>query len=137
MELRDFLIRAHICSQYYGGSVKNVAYFMNEIQKLPTEEEFIKLLKLSEKKIGKYMAYFLSDGLTKEVEENKNYGGICTIFDEDYPVLLKEIYNPPLVFFYNGKFFTFKCSYVSDCWGKKAFAICERSIKEIATRYFR
>ena len=37
---------------------------MNEIQKLPTEEEFIKLLKLSEKKIGKYMAYFLSDGLT-------------------------------------------------------------------------
>ena len=39
MELRDFLIRAHICSQYYGGSVKNVAYFMNEIQKLPTEEE--------------------------------------------------------------------------------------------------
>lgn len=104
MELRDFLIRAHICSQYYGGSVKNVAYFMNEIQKLPTEEEFIKLLKLSEKKIGKYMAYFLSDGLTKEVEENKNYGGICTIFDEDYPVLLKEIYNPPLVFFYNGNF---------------------------------
>lgn len=90
MELRDFLIRAHICSQYYGGSVKNVAYFMNEIQKLPTEEEFIKLLKLSEKKIGKYMAYFLSDGLTKEVEENKNYGGICTIFDEDYPVLLKK-----------------------------------------------
>ncbi|WP_225438806.1 DNA-processing protein DprA, partial [Ligilactobacillus salivarius] len=51
-----------------------------------------------------YMAYFLSDGLTKEVEENKNYGGICTIFDEDYPALLKEIYNPPLVFFYNGNF---------------------------------
>ena len=63
MELRDFLIRAHICSQYYGGSVKNVAYFMNEIQKLPTEEEFIKNVQkiypdvTSSKLLRKYIGY--------------------------------------------------------------------------------
>lgn len=34
MELRDFLIRAHICSQYYGGSVKKRCIFYERNTKI-------------------------------------------------------------------------------------------------------
>ncbi|MBR3745964.1 MAG: DNA-processing protein DprA, partial [Selenomonadaceae bacterium] len=36
--------------------------------------------------------------------ERKGFG-LCTIFDEDYPPILKEISVPPVLFYYRGKIF--------------------------------
>ncbi|MBR2519088.1 MAG: DNA-processing protein DprA [Selenomonadaceae bacterium] len=36
--------------------------------------------------------------------QRKNFG-LCTIFDEDYPPLLKQISVPPVLFYYRGKIF--------------------------------
>lgn len=46
------------------------------------------------------------DAPERLAEYCKRHGfGVCTIFDEDYPPILKEISVPPVLFYYRGKIF--------------------------------
>lgn len=104
MELRDFLIRTHICCQKIGGNSRNIADFLMKYQRFPKLGELEELLSLKKVSFDDYIEYFLKDELTDEIERNKKYSKIKTILDDDYPALLKEISDGPAVFFYLGDY---------------------------------
>ncbi|WWY80920.1 DNA-processing protein DprA [Pediococcus pentosaceus] len=102
MEIRDFLIRVKVGTNL---SIKKQYQIYQEIRKSPelSIAEWIgttKLIKESQK--DELTATLQSEQLTHEIQINEQSGGILTILDEMYPKLLREIYCPPTVLFYNG-----------------------------------
>ncbi|MCT1177951.1 DNA-protecting protein DprA [Pediococcus pentosaceus] len=102
MEIRDFLIRVKVGTNL---SIKKQYQIYQEIRKSPelSIAEWIrttKLIKGSQK--DELTATLQSEQLTHEIQINEQSGGILTILDEMYPKLLREIYYPPTVLFYNG-----------------------------------
>lgn len=102
MEIRDFLIRVKVGTNL---GIKKQYQIYQEIRKSPelSIAEWIgttKLIKESQK--DKLTATLQSEQLTYEIQINEQSGGILTILDEMYPKLLREIYCPPTVLFYNG-----------------------------------
>lgn len=102
MEIRDFLIRVKVGTNL---GIKKQYQIYQEIRKSPelSIAEWIgttKLIKESQK--DELTATLQSEQLTHEIQINEQSGGILTILDEMYPKLLREIYCPPTVLFYNG-----------------------------------
>lgn len=102
MEMRDFLIRVKVGTNL---GIKKQYQIYQEIRKSPelSIAEWIgttKLIKESQK--DELTATLQSEQLTHEIQINEQSGGILTILDEMYPKLLREIYCPPTVLFYNG-----------------------------------
>lgn len=102
MEIRDFLIRVKVGTNL---GIKKQYQIYQEIRKSPelSIAEWIgttKLIKESQK--DELTATLQSEQLTYEIQINEQSGGILTILDEMYPKLLREIYCPPTVLFYNG-----------------------------------
>lgn len=102
MEIRDFLIRVKVGTNL---GIKKQYQIYQEIRKSPelSIAEWIgttKLIKESQK--DELTATLQSEQLTHEIQINEQSGGILTILDEMYPKLLREIYYPPTVLFYNG-----------------------------------
>ncbi|WKF70266.1 DNA-processing protein DprA [Pediococcus pentosaceus] len=102
MEIRDFLIRVKVGTNL---GIKKQYQIYQEIRKSPelSIAEWIgttKLIKKSQK--DELTATLQSEQLTHEIQINEQSGGILTILDEMYPKLLREIYCPPTVLFYNG-----------------------------------
>ncbi|KRN49123.1 DNA-processing protein DprA [Pediococcus pentosaceus] len=85
--------------------IKKQYQIYQEIRKSPNLSiaewiETTKLIKESQK--DELTATLQSEQLTHEIQINEQSGGILTILDEMYPKLLREIYCPPTVLFYNG-----------------------------------
>lgn len=102
MEIRDFLIRVKVGTNL---GIKKQYQIYQEIRKSPNLSiaewiETTKLIKESQK--DELTATLQSEQLTHEIQINEQSGGILTILDEMYPKLLREIYCPPTVLFYNG-----------------------------------
>ncbi|MCM6819715.1 DNA-processing protein DprA [Pediococcus pentosaceus] len=102
MEIRDFLIRVKVGTNL---GIKKQYQIYQEIRKSPelSIAEWIgttKLIKESQK--DELTATLQSEQLTHEIQINEQSGGILTILDEMYHKLLREIYYPPTVLFYNG-----------------------------------
>ncbi|MGR6562043.1 DNA-processing protein DprA [Pediococcus pentosaceus] len=102
MEIRDFLIRVKVGTNL---GIKKQYQIYQEIRKSPelSIAEWIgttKLIKESQK--DELTATLQSEQLTHEIQINEQSGEILTILDEMYPKLLREIYCPPTVLFYNG-----------------------------------
>lgn len=102
MEIRDFLIRVKVGTNL---GIKKQYQIYQEIRKSPelSIAEWIgttKLIKESQK--DELTATLQSEQLIYEIQINEQSGGILTILDEMYPKLLREIYCPPTVLFYNG-----------------------------------
>lgn len=102
MEIRDFLIRVKVGTNL---SIKKQYQIYQEIRKSPelSIAEWIRTTKLiKESQKDELTATLQSEQLTHEIQINEQSGGILTILDEMYPKLLREIYCPPTVLFYNG-----------------------------------
>ncbi|MEM1455452.1 DNA-processing protein DprA [Pediococcus pentosaceus] len=102
MEIRDFLIRVKVGTNL---GIKKQYQIYQEIRKSPNLSiaewiETTKLIKESQK--DELTATLQSEQLTHEIQINEQSGGILTILDEMYPKLLREIYCPLTVLFYNG-----------------------------------
>lgn len=102
MEIRDFLIRVKVGTNL---GIKKQYQIYQEIRKSPNLSiaewiETTKLIKESQK--DELTTTLQSEQLTHEIQINEQSGGILTILDEMYPKLLREIYCPPTVLFYNG-----------------------------------
>lgn len=102
MEIRDFLIRVKVGTNL---GIKKQYQIYQEIRKSPNLSiaewiETTKLIKESQK--DELTATLQSEQLTHEIQINEQSAGILTILDEMYPKLLREIYCPPTVLFYNG-----------------------------------
>lgn len=102
MEIRDFLIRVKVGTNL---GIKKQYQIYQEIRKSPNLSiaewiETTELIKESQK--DELTATLQSEQLTHEIQINEQSGGILTILDEMYPKLLREIYCPPTVLFYNG-----------------------------------
>lgn len=102
MEIRDFLIRVKVGTNL---GIKKQYQIYQEIRKSPelSIAEWIGITKLiKESQKDELTATLQSEQLTHEIQINEQSGGILTILDEMYPKLLREIYCPPTVLFYNG-----------------------------------
>lgn len=102
MEIRDFLIRVKVGTNL---GIKKQYQIYQEIRKSPNLSiaEWIETTKLNkESQKDELTATLQSEQLTYEIQINEQSGGILTILDEMYPKLLREIYCPPTVLFYNG-----------------------------------
>ncbi|MGB9839438.1 DNA-processing protein DprA [Thermovenabulum sp.] len=85
---------------------KNILSVYNSLKELrkANKEELLKIPNISDKIAEKILFGLKEFNPLKEIEKAEKKGcTIITIDDKDYPQLLKEIYDPPLVIYVKGK----------------------------------
>lgn len=102
MDLRTFLILFHLCPGVGNINELRLAAFLKIYQRIPTESELKQLLKLSPKQITIVLEALKQPWLQAKLQANLLASQTLTILDKDYPLKLKESYQPPAVIFYQG-----------------------------------
>lgn len=102
MKERDFLVRLHLCPGIGLNGEYKLYQFYQKFTRLPTPIELQVLLNYTAKQAQNFYDAFKSEQLTQKVALNITNSQVLTIVDEQYPLQLKEIYQPPLVLFCKG-----------------------------------
>lgn len=94
-----------------------------------SEDEVITSKILSAPLYNKFFRHRRTFSVEKNAEEwSKRKIQLLSIFDEDYPALLKNIYNPPIVLFYKGKLYQ-KQKHLAIV-GSRKFSVYGKSVAE-------
>lgn len=81
------------------------AQFNNQMEQFGLSFEWTERIRIKADKITKFKQYLNSFNEEEKIEELDVLNiGFATILEDEYPLLLKNIYNPPLVIFYKGKY---------------------------------
>ena len=103
MKVRDFLIRAHLSAGFNQNYMKRLVEFLQVKKHLPDKEELdLIITKMSAHTKQRFLEEFNGEVSQKRLLANRDFAPIVTIFDENYPQLLKEASQPPAVLFYRG-----------------------------------
>lgn len=81
------------------------AHFNNQMEEFGVSFEWTERIRIMKDKINRFKNCLYNFKLEEKMNELKDLNiGFVTILEEEYPLLLKNIYNPPLVIFYKGKY---------------------------------
>ncbi len=90
----EYIKKKNLLKEYL--DVKKIYYLNTEILK--------KRFKFNKKEINNFINKEIRDRAEKiNIYNNSNGIKIISILDEDYPYLLKQIYNPPILLYYKGR----------------------------------
>lgn len=102
MQAREFLIRLHLCSQIGLVNEQRLFTYFQQTQQIPDLLTLMQLTNFNQAKAAYFLQEFNSRQLYEQCCLNQRQAQILTILDDEYPVQLKQIYQPPLVLFAKG-----------------------------------
>ena len=103
MDDRSFLLRVHLCSGIGNKGEAKIYRFMQQNKRQPQLKELRELLSETKTNLPQFLEDFHSNKITRKIKYNQTNSNILTILDPEYPQQLKEMFEPPLVLFYQGK----------------------------------
>ena len=137
MDDRSFLLRVHLCSGIGNKGEAKIYRFMQQNKRQPQLKELRELLSETKTNLPQFLEDFHSNKITRKIKYNQTNSNILTILDPEYPQQLKEMFEPPLVLFYQGKVELFTKTEPGCCRSKKNVQLLRFCTSTTAKRYLR
>lgn len=102
MDLRTFALKLHLCPGIGIKTEYMIWQCLREIKSFETIEILCERAKLSERISKQLISHWNSSEHLALVKKHLVKCQFMTIFDDDYPEALRQIYCPPMVLFYRG-----------------------------------
>lgn len=132
MQVRDFLVRAHLSTGFNQNYMQRLVTFLKKTHHLPNQEEMELIIsKMSPQKQVRFLTEFYGFESQKRSAENRQFAPFVTIFDDNYPTLLKESNQAPAVLFYRGNLSLTESFSLGVVGARQATSYGKQSLEEL------
>ncbi|WP_027107185.1 DNA-processing protein DprA [Ligilactobacillus ceti] len=126
--MRKRILKLHLATAFTMKEKHYIAQFILEQQRMPTVQEYQQVLHLKKEKIYRYLHEVLSPTFRDKLRKNQKVPYI-TLVDAAYPLKLREIYQPPLVLFYQGEIALLQQPVLAVVGARKCSAYAQTCLK--------
>ncbi|MFD1672269.1 DNA-processing protein DprA [Agrilactobacillus yilanensis] len=98
----DYLLKLKLSQVFTNQQLLRVAQYLQTEEKQPTLATLLAVTQVKPEKRYRVHEMLRASDLDQKVAFNKQHTKTLTILDDQYPLRLREIYNPPALLFYRG-----------------------------------
>lgn len=101
MKQQELLLRMRLCPAISPVTLKKIAVYFQQATKI-NQAQIIGLLHQPNVSSNWLWQQLFLPEITQQIQLNLKYSSVITILDDEYPAQLREIYDPPIILFYQG-----------------------------------